>query len=73
MLRNSSAFQTPQVLWSKLLERYRCPEGTMEQTKNLVHMRVLVVLKQWVSRFNDDSERKLLGEISDFLERDGKG
>jgi len=62
------SFASPDQLWMKLSERYRVPDTVDPKTKEVVQMRVRVVLKLWVQRFNDEEERKLLTQISHFID-----
>ena len=62
------SFTTPDKLLKKLFERYDVSDEVMEEAADVIRMRVCVVLKRWVERFNDEKETQLIGELSDFID-----
>ena len=62
------SFTTPDFLLHKLIERYNVPDRLEADQKQLVQMRVCVVMKLWVEKFNSDEERQLLPELNHFID-----
>jgi hypothetical protein len=56
------------MLLQKLIQRYSVPPSVPQQKKQVVQMRVAVVMKRWVALFSDPEEIELLDKITSWVE-----
>eukprot|EP01094_Clydonella_sp_ATCC50884_P017153 TRINITY_DN2930_c0_g1_i4.p1 TRINITY_DN2930_c0_g1~~TRINITY_DN2930_c0_g1_i4.p1 ORF type:complete len:663 (-),score=176.22 TRINITY_DN2930_c0_g1_i4:230-2110(-) len=71
-LMTYKSFTTPDILLSKIIQRFQAPESAKEElgekSIHLVQMRVSVVLKKWISLYVQDFESEnVLSQLQMFI------
>lgn len=61
------SFTTPWLLFEKLKQRYQVPGVVPEKVRNLIQLRVTIVLKHWAETQIDDFDDTILLKLQEFL------
>lgn len=65
------SFTTPEVLFSKLMERYDVPKKQRckpSEDKKQVQLRVVIALKYWIEHEAANLEESVLNDLTDFID-----
>jgi hypothetical protein len=65
----ASSFTTPAKLLDKLLERYDVPKTLEKRERDMIQMRVAVLIKYWVETQFHEFDDNIIQRLSEFIER----
>jgi len=65
---SSPSFSTPSVMLHKFIDRFNVPDTYREQDKNIIRIRVGVLLKYWIESQFDEFDDHLIQRLKEFIE-----
>ncbi|KAF2074781.1 hypothetical protein CYY_003927 [Polysphondylium violaceum] len=68
-LMTYQSFCTPEILMSKLIQRYNVPSSVSESSTRTIQIRVINVLKKWVDEYSSDFNEKLSLQLRGFIDQ----
>jgi len=66
---SSPSFSTPSVMLDKFIDRFNVPDVYKEQDKNIIRIRVGVLLKYWIESQFDEFDDHVIQHLKDFIEK----